>query len=158
MVKAKIVRCYSCGRRNRLQAKSQKTGHFRCASCGEEVGFSTSKFYISTELSHFIKNNVILIGLPILAAYFYLSLDHGQSITGFLFLFFLTVASICYHELFHAIMSLWGGDFSVWQRGYLRLSPKKYFEFKTALLLPIVFLLFFGVFFQGRQCLSIFTC
>lgn len=119
---------------------------FRCASCKEEIGFNPSDLHFATEIRALARNAIILFGVPITAAFVHASTQLYGQLSAFVFLFGITFASICLHELFHALVALVGGDFSVWKRGYLRLSPRKYFVSSYSLLLPAALFAFTGFF------------
>ena len=53
--------------------------------------------------------------------------------------------SLCVHEFGHAIVAFRGGDWSVRDKGYLSLDPRKYTDPVLSLLLPILFLAIGGI-------------
>lgn len=59
------------------------------------------------------------------------------------------VLSVCAHEFGHALAAYYGGDKSVKEKGYLTFNPLKYTHSTLSILMPVVFLLFFGIGLPG---------
>ncbi|WP_424189396.1 site-2 protease family protein [Actinokineospora sp. G85] len=53
--------------------------------------------------------------------------------------------SLCVHEFGHAIVAYKGGDWTIPEKGYLSLDPRRYTDPVLSLLLPILFLLIGGL-------------
>lgn len=55
------------------------------------------------------------------------------------------ILSVVLHEFAHGVVALWGGDYTIRERGGTSLNPLQYVDPVTSLLLPAVFLAIGGV-------------
>jgi Zn-dependent protease len=61
----------------------------------------------------------------------------------------LWVFSVCLHEFGHALVALWGGDYTVREKGYLTLNPLHYTHPVLSIVLPVVFMMMGGIGLPG---------
>jgi len=59
------------------------------------------------------------------------------------------IFTLCLHEFSHALVALWGGDWTVREKGYLTFNPLRYTHPVYSLLLPMIFLLLGGIGLPG---------
>ena len=55
------------------------------------------------------------------------------------------VLTVVLHEFAHGVVALWGGDYTIRERGGVSLNPLQYVHPVNSILLPIIFLLLGGV-------------
>lgn len=55
------------------------------------------------------------------------------------------ILTVVLHEFAHGIVALWGGDYTIRERGGLTLNPLQYIDPLNSILLPIVFLAMGGI-------------
>jgi len=67
----------------------------------------------------------------------------------FLLVTVLWVFSVCLHEFGHAVVALYGGDYTVREKGYLSMNPLRYTHPVLSIILPIVFMMLGGIGLPG---------
>src|SRR5690242_14224079 len=67
----------------------------------------------------------------------------------FLLVTVLSMFSVCLHEFGHAIVGYHGGDYTVVDKGYLKMNPLHYAHPVYSLLMPVVFMLLGGIGLPG---------
>ena len=145
----KIVTCLNCGTENTTNRSSKEWLYFECLECGNEIGEHIPDHLHVQEGIHFLKNNALLLAIPILSGYCFDLYPEWRIISGLAFCFSLTILSVAYHEFFHAITAYCLGDYTMYGRGYLRLNILRYFNNFTSLVMPLGLFAFYGVFLPG---------
>ena len=120
-----------------------------CYNCDAEINETISPARHRHEALHFLKNNVLLLLVPIMAAYCFELYPEWRVISGLVFGLSLSILSVAYHEFFHAIVAYHFGDYTMYGKGYLRLNIFKYFNNFTSLLFPLIGFALFGIFLPG---------
>lgn len=96
-----------------------------------------------------IRPSPVFLGLLALTACagFLTVVDNETAVRAGVFLLVLGgwAVSLCVHEFGHAIVAFRGGDWSVQDKGYLSLDPRRYTDPVLSLLLPILFLAIGGI-------------
>jgi Zn-dependent protease len=67
----------------------------------------------------------------------------------FLLVTVLWVFSVCLHEFGHAVVALYGGDYTVREKGYLSMNPLHYTHPVLSIILPVVFVMLGGIGLPG---------
>lgn len=120
-----------------------------CGSCQEELLPKISFTALLIEAAGFTRNAVLLFGIPFISGLAFLYYPSVKALSGVAFCLSLTVLSVACHEFLHAIAAFLLGDRTVYSRGYLRLSPIKYFAGLHSLALPALIFAFSGIFLPG---------
>lgn len=55
------------------------------------------------------------------------------------------IMTVVLHEFAHGVVALWGGDYTIRERGGLTLNPLQYVDPFMSILLPVIFLLMGGI-------------
>ena len=63
----------------------------------------------------------------------------------FIALIVLWIMTVVLHEFAHGLMAMWGGDYTIRERGGLSLNPLRYVDPMMSIVLPTVFLLMGGI-------------
>lgn len=146
------VRCPHCQTLNRVPQGNRSTLLLACGRCGNEIGISRPMRVYLREMAIFARNLGFLLLVPALSAY---SFNHNYLpvSSGFLFCVSIAILSVALHEFFHAVTAFLFGDQTILERGYLRLSLRKYFDGLYSLILPVLVLLLTGIFVPGGAVL-----
>lgn len=146
------VRCPECQTVNRVPRSRGPTLLLSCGRCGTEIGMSRPGRAYLVEALLFTRNLALLLLVPALAGYLFVH-NILPVTSGFVFCVSVAVLSIALHEFFHALAAFLLGDYTILERGYLRLSLKKYFYGFHSLVLPLGVLLMTGIFLPGGAVL-----
>lgn len=143
------VACPGCAMPSMLPADPRQRAVFICGNCEEEL-FPPSRLTDAlVEAARFLKNAFLILSLPVLFAACFLHLREFHFTFGLMFVLSLTLASVVFHEFFHALAAFALGDRSVYHRGYLSLNPLKYLLGFHSLFFPAMVFLFSGIFLPG---------
>ena len=120
-----------------------------CANCDAELGEVVPKIILIKESFYFLLNAFIYILVIGTSAYAFENYNELKGITGFICLFSFYLASIALHEFSHAFFAYIFGDYTILEKGYLRLNILKYFHGPHSFIMPGIQVLFTGVFLPG---------
>ena len=145
----KAVDCPDCGMAITMDQSSDERLFYECSGCGCVVGQSIPSRLHTIEALHFLKNNALLLIIPVVSGFCFELYPDWRIISGLFFCLSLSILSVAYHEFFHAITAYMLGDFTMYARGYLRLNIFLYFNNFTSLAMPLGLFAFYGVFLPG---------
>ena len=147
--KTKTLNCPDCGVAITMNQSFDEWRFYECSECGCVVDESIPSRLHIIEALHFLKNNALLLIIPVLSGYCFEFYPEWRIISGLVFCFSLSILSAAYHEFFHAISAYLLGDYTMYGRGYLRLNIFRYFNNFSSLLIPLGIFAFYGVFLPG---------
>ena len=147
--KTKTLNCPDCGVVITMNQSFDEWLYYKCSECGCVVDETIPSRLHIIETLHFLKNNALLLIIPVLSGYCFEFYPEWRIISGLFFCLSLSILSVAYHEFFHAITAYLLGDFTVYARGYLRLNIFLYFNNFTSLAMPLGLFAFYGVFLPG---------
>jgi Zn-dependent protease len=147
--KTKTLNCPDCGSAITMNQSFDEWRYYECPDCGCLVDESIPSRLHIIEALHFLKNNALLLIIPVGSGFCFELYPDWRIISGLLFCLSLSILSIAYHEFFHAITAYLLGDFTIYAQGYLRLNIVLYFNNFTSLIMPLALFVFYGVFLPG---------
>ena len=147
---SKNIICPNCNTENDCREMSkEELLAIHCGNCATEIGRSIPKNYLLYNFYYFLLNAFIYALIICTSAYIFENYYEWKSISGFIFLFSIYLASIALHEFFHAFFGYIFGDYTILDNGYLRLNILKYFDGIHSFIFPGIMILFFGIFLPG---------